>query len=151
MKLCGSKIQHIQEWLGFSHVILAAIIYLALWHVSKMVQTTVFTSSSLFPSTSCHQLLSPFLVVAALQVLGAGPPCSLSLKPPSAPFQVALPGIFPFYSWAFLPFPPSSSLGAGKSSACRAAFAGWVQTVSVKALRQFSHVINIHHVMPKSD
>lgn len=115
-----------------------------------MVQTTVFTSS-LFPSTSCHQLLPPFLAVTALQVLGAGPPWSLSLKPPSAPFQVALPGIFPFYSWADLAFPPASSLGAGESSACRAAFAVWVQTVSVKALRQFSHVINTHHVMPKSD
>lgn len=46
-----------------------------------------------------------FQVATALELLGAGHPCLLSLKPPSAVFQVAFCELFPFYFLAAFPSP----------------------------------------------
>lgn len=94
-----STIRHIQVRLAVSHVILPNIICSVLWHGSKTFQTPLVSPHFL---SSPLQVVPPFSVATALQLSGAGHPCSLSLKPLSAIFQMAFPEIFPFYFLAAL-------------------------------------------------
>lgn len=66
-------------------------------------------------------------------------------------FSSGFPPDIPFLLLGCSSLPHTSSLCTGESSACRGASTGWIQTVSVNTLRQFSHVINTPHVMLKSD